>query len=495
MINILFASFEATPFMKTGGLGDVAGSLPSAVRNKEYDIRVILPKLKAIPEEYTEKMKFVCSYPVPLGWRNQYCGLFKLRRGGVTYYFLDNEYYFHRDNVFGEFDDGERMAYFSKAVLETVQYIGKDFAPNIVHANDWHTALIPVFLKEHYRGTPIKGTDRTYDSIKSVFTIHNLKFQGQYDKFVTGDILGLNGSPAEGQMIHDDAVNFLQGGVIYADAVTTVSPTYAEEICTEEFGEGLEGLFMSRKYKLSGIINGIDTKTINPAKDSAIKYNYRSSDIGKADPELGVSKKTADKLALQKELGLPVNPDVPLFVMVSRLTTQKGVNLVVNMLSEMAERDMQFAVLGTGDKEYEDALKGMAGFCREKIAARIQFDEALSHRFYAGADVFLMPSLFEPCGLAQMMAMRYGTLPMVRETGGLKDTVDGYWDYGDAATGFSFKHFDTNALITSIDQAITLWYDEPKLWKKLQKNAMKKNFSWASSAEEYRKLYGRLAEE
>ena len=475
--KILFAAFEATPFIKTGGLGDVAGSLPQHIKNDEYDIRVILPKLSAIPEEYHAKMKYVKNYEVPLGWRNCYCGLFTLRRGGITYYFLDNEYYFKRSQVYGEYDDAERVAFFSKAVLETIRHIGANFMPDIIHCNDWHTALIPVFLHEHYRGA------LGFDRIKTVFTIHNLKFQGQYDKFVTGDILGLQNSPAGPQMIHDDAVNFMQGAVIYADAVTTVSPTYANEICTAQYGEGLEGLFQSRKYKLSGIINGIDKKDIDPANDKRLVSNFTQDDL---------AGKAVCKAELQKELGFDVNPDIPLFCMVSRLTVQKGANLIKNLLGTFADREMQLAILGTGDKEFERAFEGMARYKPNRFAARIMFSEPLSRRFYSGADAFLMPSQFEPCGLAQMMAMRYGTLPIVRETGGLKDTVKGYWDYGLDANGFSFRDFDTNAVRSVVDSALSLWYEDHDSWEQLQHNAMSVDFGWETSADKYRELYKSL---
>ena len=472
--KVLFASFEATPFIKTGGLGDVAGSLPAYIKNDEYDARVILPLLSSIPSQYREKMRFVESYEVRLGWRIQYCGLFTLRKGGVTYYFLDNEYYFRRAGVYGEFDDGERVSYFSAAVLETIRHIAKNFAPDILHCNDWHTALVPVFLKEQFRG------EELYDRIKTVFTIHNLKFQGQYNRYMTGDVLGLTGTPADGQMIHDDAVNFMQGAVIYSDAVTTVSPTYAEEICTARYGEGLEGLFTSRKYKLSGIINGIDRKSYDPATDPALPVHFDRDHL---------EKKTEAKLALQRELGLREDPDVPLFAMVSRLTTQKGANLISDLLPEFSQRYMQVAVLGTGDAAYENAIGSYAYAHPENTAARITFNEPLSRRFYAAADVFLMPSEFEPCGLAQMISMRYGTLPLVRETGGLKDTVRGYWDAGEEANGFSFKDFDDNGLRSAVDLALWLWFDHKDVWNRLVNNAFDMNFGWEESAEKYRKLY------
>ena len=475
--NILFAAFEASPFIKTGGLGDVAGALPSHLKSDDFDCRVILPLLSSIPEEYRSKMKYVTNYEVQLGWRSQYCGLFTLMKGGVKYYFLDNEYYFKRGQIYGEFDDAERVAFFSKAVLETVRHIAKNFKPDIIHANDWHTALVPVYLKEQYNGDPL------YDPIKTVFTIHNLKFQGQFSPYVTGDVCGLDGKPAEGQMIHNDAVNFLQGAVIYADAVTTVSPTYAREICTAAYGEGLEGLFQSRNYKLSGIINGIDRKNYDPKTDKAIAVNY--------SPE-NIEKKVRNKLALQRELGLEEDPDVLLFAMVSRLTTQKGANLIAELLPEFRERKMQLAVLGTGDYLYEHAIADFAYHNQNRFAARITFDEKLSRRFYAGADVFLMPSEFEPCGLAQMIAMRYGTLPLVRETGGLKDTVSGYWDVGNLANGFSFKDFNADGLRSAVDLALGLWYDQKDTWKELQNNALGMHYGWEESAEKYRGLYASL---
>lgn len=472
--KVLFASFEATPFIKTGGLGDVAGSLPAHVKNEEYDARVVLPLLNTIPEKYRNEMEYLANYDVWLGWRKVYCGLFKLRLNGVIYYFLDNEYYFNRSNVYGEFDDGERVAFFSKAVLETVRHISKNFRTDILHCNDWHTALIPVFLKEHYNG------QRLYDHIKTIFTIHNLKFQGQYSRLMVGDVLGLSGTPADGQMNHDNSVNFLQGAVIYADAVTTVSPTYAEEICTVDYGEHLEGLFESRSYKLSGIINGIDRKEYDPKHDSYIKQNYDAKSI---------EKKKVNKEALQKELGLKADPDIPLFAVVSRLTTQKGANLIAELLPVFKEKNMQLAVLGTGDYLYEHAIGDFAYRNPENFAACITFDEALSRRFYAGADAFLMPSLFEPCGLSQMIAMRYGTLPVVRETGGLKDTVSGYWDAGEEANGFSFKDFDVQGLLNVVDLALDIWTQKRDVWDKLVQNAMAMDYGWEASAEKYRKLY------
>ena len=472
--KVLFAAFECAPFLKTGGLGDVAGALPAALKSDDMECRVILPLLSQIPEQYKKEMTYIENYYIDLGWRSQYCGLFVLEKGDVTYYFLDNEYYFKRAGIYGEFDDGERVAFFSKAVLETIRHIAPAFAPDIIHANDWHTALIPVFLREQYNGDPL------YDHIKTVFTIHNLKFQGQYDPNMTRDVLGLSGTPAEGQMCHDGAVNFLQGAVIYSDAVTTVSPTYADEICTPGCGEGLEGLFQSRRYKLSGIINGIDRKSYDPETDKALAVNYTADSL---------EKKAENKAALQKEMGLAEDPECPVFAMVGRLTTQKGANLVADLLPEFMQRYMQLVILGTGDSGYEEALGSFAYSSGGRISARIAFDEGLARRIYAGADVFIMPSEFEPCGLAQMIAMRYGTLPLVRETGGLKDTVSGYWDAGDNANGFSFRNFDDIGLRNCTDLALDIWFNHKDIWKKLQRNATGMNYGWENSAEEYRKLY------
>ena len=478
-LKVLFTAFECAPFLKTGGLGDVAGALPGALESEDVDVRVILPLLSQIPQVYRDQMDYVENYYINLGWRDQYCGLFTMEKDGVRYYFLDNEYYFRRAGIYGEYDDGERVAFFSKAVLETIRHIAWDFVPDVIHANDWHTALVPVYLREHYNGDPL------YDGIKTVFTIHNLKFQGQYNRNMTSDVLGLSGTPAEGQMIHDDAVNFLQGAVIYSDAVTTVSPTYADEICGPECGEGLEGLFQSRRYKLSGIINGIDRASYDPATDKALTVNYDPS----KDIDDAVQKKLENKIALQKELGLNEDPDAPLYVMVGRLTKQKGANLLSEFLPEIWPRAMQVAVLGTGDSEYENALGSFAFSSGGKVAARIAFDEGLARRMYAGADVFIMPSQFEPCGLAQMIAMRYGTLPLVRETGGLKDTVTGYWDAGENANGFSFKNFDMVGLRNCIDLSLDIWYNHRKSWKKMQQNAVNMNYGWDESAAKYLELY------
>ncbi len=471
--SILFTAFEAAPFSKTGGLGDVAGSLPYYVNSRKFDIRVVLPKLSAIPEEFTSEMEFLCDFNVQLGWRNQYCGLYKLVRDGLTFYFLDNEYYFKRANIYGEFDDGERVAFFSKAVLDAIPHL-EGFRPDIIHANDWHTAMVPVFLRECYM------KKRLYSRIRTVFTIHNLKFQGNYDPFMIGDVLGLHGTPAEGQLLSNGRLNYLKGACVYSDMVTTVSPTYAREICTDYYGEGLNWLFSKRADSLVGILNGIDYKVYDPAKDKSIAANFSASDL---------KGKTACKLALQKYLGLPADPDIPLFCLVSRLTEQKGLDLVNYMLPELARRNMQLAILGVGSHEYEEAFRFYANACPTKIAACLTFSEELSHRFFAGGDVLLMPSRFEPCGLSQMMAMRYGCLPLVRETGGLRDSVVPYNRFTSEGTGFSFANFNAHELLGTVDLALDVYANNRQGWITMQEAAMKTDFSWKSSAEKYQKMY------
>ena len=480
-LKILYAVFEADPFIKTGGLGDVGGSLPAAVRREGADIRVILPKLLSIPEKYRARMKKVAECTVPLGWRNQYCGVETLREKGVTYYFIDNEYYFKRENPYGYDDDGERIAYFSKAVTECLQHI-PGFFPDVIHCNDWHTALIPVFLREHYMEI------ESYRRIKTVFSVHNIKFQGIFGGDMLGNVLGLSDvKAAADQLSYGDAVNFMKGALNYSDRLTTVSPTYAEEICTPWYGENMQDIFLRRKNVLTGILNGIDTYKYSPGRDNSIteKYNFSSVKKGKA----------ANKAALQKELGLKEDPDVPLIVLISRLTEQKGLDLVKFILDELLHEDVQMAVLGVGDKEYEDAFRYFQSIVPEKMSACIKFDQGLSSRFYAGADILLMPSKFEPCGLSQMIAMRYGTIPVVRETGGLKDTVTDCRDGSEDGCGFSFPDYNAHQLLFAVKDAAAIYRDDKKAWQQLVKRAMKKDFSWKKSAKSYMELYEQLAEE
>lgn len=481
-LHIAFASAEAAPFVKTGGLGDVAGSLPHALKAAGADVVVFVPKYDTIAQEYKDRMEHLCDFYVPLGWRNEYCGLERLNHEGVDYLFVDNERYFSRGYPYGFFDDGERFAYFSKAIVEALQYLPHtldNFTCDVLHCNDWHTAMAPVFLREFYQALPL------YQNVKTVFSIHNIAFQGQYSAKVLNDILGLAHIPAAAFQLTcgPDAINYMQGALNYTDAITTVSPTYAEEIKTPDFGEHLDGILRRRAPILQGIVNGIDTNGFDPATDPRIAQNFTVEDR---------SGKAVCKARLQEELGLEVRDDRPLMVMVTRLTRQKGMDLVTYALDRILSGGVQVAVLGTGDTEYENALRYFEGKYPGTMAARIQFDPALSQRMYAGADLFLMPSLFEPCGLSQMIAMRYGTLPIVRETGGLKDTVIPYNCYTGEGTGFSFAHFNGDEMADAVFRAARLFWDDRAAFNGLVENAMRADFSWKRSADAYIALYHNL---
>ena len=481
-LHIAFASAEAAPFVKTGGLGDVAGSLPHALKAAGADVVVFVPKYDTIAQEYKDHMEHLCDFYVPLGWRNEYCGLERLNHEGVDYLFVDNERYFSRGYPYGFFDDGERFAYFSKAIVEALQYLPHtldNFTCDVLHCNDWHTAMAPVFLREFYQALPL------YQNVKTVFSIHNIAFQGQYSAKVLNDILGLAHIPAAAFQLTcgPDAINYMQGALNYTDAITTVSPTYAEEIKTPDFGEHLDGILRRRAPILQGIVNGIDTNGFDPTTDPRIAQNFTVEDR---------SGKAVCKARLQEELGLEVRDDRPLMVMVTRLTRQKGMDLVTYALDRILSGGVQVAVLGTGDTEYENALRYFEGKYPGTMAARIQFDPALSQRMYAGADLFLMPSLFEPCGLSQMIAMRYGTLPIVRETGGLKDTVIPYNCYTGEGTGFSFAHFNGDEMADAVFRAARLFWDDRAAFNGLVENAMKADFSWKRSADAYIALYHNL---
>ncbi len=477
-LNVLFAASEAYPFMKTGGLGDVAGSLPKALQNDGVEVRVIVPKYRDIPQEYKDQMEHVCDFYMPLGWRNVFCGIEKITYQGVIYYFVDNEYYFNRGGAYGYFDDGERIAFFSKAIVECLQYL-PDFKCDVLHCNDWHTALAPVFLREFYNGVG------NYDNIKTVFTVHNLKFQGQMSDMVLGDILGLDRNKAASEQLRCDSqsINFLKGALCYSDILTTVSETYAGEIQSDFFGENMQDIFRRRSNVLYGIVNGIDVDFFNPEKSTNIVANYSADDL---------AGKRKCKEELQKELGLEVNADIPLIVMIGRLTQQKGLDLIQRVLDELMQQSVQFAVLGTGDYEYEEMFKGFSYKYPGKVSANIRFSEPLSHRLYSGGDMLLMPSLFEPCGLSQMIAMHFGTLPIVRETGGLKDTVKPYNMYTGEGTGFSFANYNAHEMLFTIKAAIDLYYNNKDAWTKMQKTAMKTDFSWNVAADKYKKLYEQL---
>lgn len=475
-MQIVFASAECAPFVKTGGLGDVAGSLPAALVRAGAEVIVMVPKYATIKDEYKAQMEHFSDFYVSLGWRNEYCGLEKLERDGVTYMFVDNERYFARDYPYGFFDDGERFAFFSKAITESLQHLPAGFECDILHCNDWQTALAPVFLREFYQGLPL------YDRVKTVFSIHNVAFQGQFSDTVMEDILGVAHIPAAASQLRCDAcsINYMLGALHYADAITTVSPTYAGEIQTPEFGEGLDGVLRERSYALQGILNGIDVAGFDPATDKRIAANYTVEDR---------SGKAVCKAKLQEELGLEVRDDRPLMVMVTRLTRQKGMDLVMYALDRILSGGVQVAVLGTGDRDYEDGLRYFQDKYPGTMAARIEFDPALSQRMYAAADMFLMPSKFEPCGLSQIIAMRYGTLPIVRETGGLKDTVQPYNEFTGEGTGFSFSNFNGDEMGDAVFRAARLFWDNRDAWNQLVTQAMSQDFSWTRSADKYLDLY------
>ena len=475
-MQIVFASAECAPFVKTGGLGDVAGSLPAALVRAGAEVIVMVPKYATIKDEYKAQMEHFADFYVSLSWRNEYCGLEKLEHDGVTYMFVDNEHYFARDYPYGFFDDGERFAFFSKAITESLQHLPEGFECDILHCNDWQTALAPVFLREFYQGLPL------YDRVKTVFSIHNVAFQGQFSDTVMEDILGMAHIPAAATQLRCDAcsINYMLGALHYADAITTVSPTYAGEIQTPEFGEGLDGVLRERSYALQGILNGIDVVGFDPATDKRIAANYT------VDNRAG---KAVCKAKLQEELGLEIRDDRPLMVMVTRLTRQKGMDLVMYALDRILSGGVQVAVLGTGDRDYEDGLRYFQGKYPGTMAARIEFDPALSQRMYAAADMFLMPSKFEPCGLSQIIAMRYGTLPIVRETGGLKDTVQPYNEFTGEGTGFSFSHFNGDEMGDAVFRAARLFWDNREAWNQLVTQAMSQDFSWTRSADKYLDLY------
>ena len=473
-IKVLYAAFEASPFIKTGGLGDVAGALPQYLHKEGVDIRVIMPLFSSIPKEYRSKMEKIDEFTVKLGWRNQYLGVHKLVYNDVIFYFLDNEYYFKRENPYGYFDDGERIAFFSKAIVDTINHI--DFTPDILHLNDWHTALSVVYLREMYH-----DIDK-YKNIKTVFTVHNLKYQGKFSPYVMGDTIDLEQYPnARRQMLEKDACNFMRGALNYSDYITTVSRTYAEEVQNSFYGEGLDEIFRRRKDIFRGIVNGIDYNSYNPKTDKNIYKNYDINDL---------ESKYQNKTDLQKALGLEVNKDKCMIGLVTRLTSQKGIDLILPIFEEMMDTlDVQFVMLGIGDKKYEDAFKYYAYKYKGRVSANIYFSEEMSRKIYAASDLFLVPSIFEPCGLSQLIAMRYLTLPIVRQTGGLKDTVMPYNKYTNEGTGFGFLNINAHELLFTIKDAVHLYITERAIFNGLIKNASLKDYSWSNSAKEYIKLY------
>lgn len=472
-MKVLYAASEAVPFCKTGGLADVAGSLPPALAAQGVETAVILPLYRRVKERFADQLTFLCYDYVDLAWRHAYCGLFSLKKDGVTWYFLDNEQYFGRPELYGCADDGERFGFFSRAVVKMLDHL--DFWPDVIHCNDWQTALIPIYLKDD------GVREERYRSVRTVLTIHNIEYQGRYDPYCLGGLFGLDrGWVDDGTLLLDGDLNLLKGAILTADAVNAVSPTYAQELKNPYFAHRMEGILTQCGYKLSGVLNGIDMKLYDPAADPRIAANYTAENI---------SGKAADKAELQKALGLRPEPETPIIAMVSRLVTHKGLDLIREVMGDIMELPVQFVLLGSGDAAYEDFFRHAAERWPERMAIRLGYDEALSMAIYAGADLFLMPSRSEPCGLSQMIAMRYGTVPIVRETGGLKDTVQPYEAWRDAGTGFTFANYSSADMLHVLREAAYLYKDYPDAFARLRRRAMERDFSWNRSAGDYLKIY------
>ena len=476
-MKILFAASEVAPFIKTGGLADVAGSLPQALAKEGHEVKVILPLYEGINGDWRSQMTFVKYFNVTLSWRQVYCGIFSLEREGVTYWFVDNEYYFKRWQMYGHFDDCERFAYFSRAIIETPGQL--DWAPDIIHCNDWQTALVPVYLlEEKYRIPQLAGT-------KTVFTIHNIEYQGRYGDQVLEDVIGLDRSYFnEGMLAYHRDVNLMKGAIMASSFVTTVSPTYAQELRTPFYAHGLDGVINQQSGKLQGILNGIDTQLYDPAANPGLACNYTFKTLDKG--------KAACKQALQQAVGLQENPDVPIIACVSRLVGHKGFSLVTDALHEMMALNIQMVVLGTGDWQYEEAFRHAQSQYPGRFAAQLTYSAPLSTMIYAGADLFLMPSVSEPCGLSQMIAMRFGTIPVVRETGGLKDTVTPYNKFDGTGRGFTFSNISAGDMLWVLREAVDLYHNNKKAWRGLQKESMSADFSWTNSAKQYLDIYQRI---
>lgn len=471
-MKVLFAASEAHPFIKTGGLGDVMGALPQSLTELGVEARVVIPKYKNIKDELKQNLQFIKWFTVPVGWRNQYCGVFQYKYKDVVYYFIDNEYYFNRDGLYGYYDDGERFAFFNRAVLEFIKEI--DWKPDIINCNDWQTGMVPVLLNLEYKNNEF------YSNMKTVFSIHNLLFKGSFVPNVLPELFGYDYMPlTNGSVELNGSVSFLKGGINYSDKITTVSNTYAEEIKTQQYGEGLDGLLRCKSDFLKGIVNGIDYEEFDPEKDNLIFKNFTWDSI---------SDKVENKLSLQKELGLPQRAETPMIGLISRLTHQKGCDLIVSIIDRLLQKDIQFVVLGTGDYWYEETFKNLQYRYPDKVSANIKFDNSLAHKIYAATDMFLMPSLFEPCGLGQLIALRYGSIPIVRETGGLKDTISPYNKYTGIGNGFGFKNFNSNELMQIIEYALTI-YDDKDAWNNIIRQAMDSDNSWEKSAMQYKLLY------
>ncbi len=469
--KVLFVASEALPFASTGGLADVIGSLPAALCKKGIDARVVIPYYSSIKSKF-KNIDYVCDYNVKLSWRNQYCGIHTAKSGGVTYYFIDNEYYFNRTSLYGSFDDGERYAFFSKAVLDMLPRV--DFFPDIIHTNDWQSALVGIYLKQIYR-----QENYSYRPIRVVHSIHNIEYQGVYDHYILGDVFDL--APEYASIVdYNGAINLTKGAIVCCDRLTTVSPTYAKQICTPEYSSGLHDIINQYNFKTTGIINGIDQDYYNPLTDPDLYSKYRT-----------LSGKAKNKVALQKELELPVK-DVPMVSMITRLTSHKGLDLVTAVIDEFLQDDVQLVVLGTGDPGFESFFRRLEEKYPDKVKAIIAYDKALSKKIYGASDIFLMPSKSEPCGLAQMIASRYGTVPVVRETGGLYDTIKYYNDETGEGNGFTFANYNAHDMLYTLRKAVGLCRDYKDKWKALATKIMKIDFSWNVSAQAYIELYNEV---
>ncbi|NOU89778.1 glycogen synthase GlgA [Paenibacillus sp. LMG 31460] len=471
-MKVLFAASEAVPFIKTGGLADVIGSLPKELTRQGLDVRVILPKYGDIPAVYREAMTKVATFDVYIGWRKQYIGIEMLQHEGVTFYFVDNEFYFKRPGIYGYGDEAERFGFFCRGIIEALPLL--DFQPDVIHCHDWQTGMIPVLLKAHYQHLPF------YSEMKTMSTVHNLKYQGVFDQSLLKDLFGLSDDHFTGTALElHGGASFLKGGLLYSDRITTVSQTYAEEIQTPFYGEFLDSLLRHRKDQLTGIVNGIDYDVFDPMTDPHLAVNYRDS----------LPKKQQNKLALQERLGLPVNGDVPMIALVTRLVQQKGLDLIQHVISELLALDIQLVVLGTGDYGFEQMFRYAAQTHPDKVSAQIYFDESLAHQIYAASDLFLMPSQFEPCGIGQLIALRYRSVPIVRETGGLKDTVHPYNEFTGEGTGFTFSNYNAHDMLHIIRRAVFFYKNDRESWLKIQQNMKKGDFSWKKSAQQYIALY------
>ena len=479
-MKILFAASECVPFIKTGGLADVVGALAPVLAKQGHDVRVMIPLFGSIPEKYTSQLTHVCDFEVTLGWRRQYCGIEKLEQDGVTWYFVDNKYYFGRQYIYGlGGDEYERFGFFDRAVLNSLPLI--DFQPDVIHAHDWQTGMIPALLKIQYAHLPF------YTKIKTIYTIHNLQYQGIFGIREVQDVLGLGDSLWTNDKLECfGCANYMKAALVYADLITTVSPSYAQEIQTAYYGERLDGIIRARRESVFGVINGIDMVDYDPEHDKNIAATYTADDL---------TGKAADKKALQEELGLDVNPGTPIIGMVGRLTNQKGLDLVDYVIADLLSKDVQLVVLGMGDSRYVNLFSWAEGQYKGKVASRFTMDSALAHKIYAGCDMFLMPSQFEPCGLSQMIAMRYGTVPIVRETGGLRDTVLSYNEYTDEGNGFTFFNYNAHDMLHVIERAMDYYHSKQDVWKKLQHRGMTTDFSWTHSSAAYIDLYKKLAGE